>query len=156
MLLGTFRQPRRLMAFGSVSKEVVAWQGNIAGCGHANSLLLVLTLRTLRRANAIAPTVTPRGLVDDVTLDWKGPQGDIGGDLVRALGIMHSSMRELKVVLQPEKSGYLASSRRRARLLGEEPRPRAARAEGPPHAGEEEDDRHAGEEAAAGHAPQGS
>ncbi|CAK0805455.1 unnamed protein product, partial [Prorocentrum cordatum] len=70
MLLSTYRQPRTLAAFNTTSDLFVAWQGNIAGCGHANSLLLVLTLRALQRAHSIAPSVTPRGLVDDVTLDW--------------------------------------------------------------------------------------
>ncbi|CAK0829323.1 unnamed protein product, partial [Prorocentrum cordatum] len=69
-----------------MSRAVVAWQGNIAGRGHANSLLLVLTLRALRRAHAIAPTVQPRGLADDVTLAWARPSAGHSKDLANALG----------------------------------------------------------------------
>ncbi|CAK0876423.1 unnamed protein product, partial [Prorocentrum cordatum] len=118
MLLASYRQPRSVAAFGAVSTSVVAWQGNIAGLGRASSLLLLLlTLRALQRARAIAPTVTPRGLVDDVTLDWQGPEDESGGELAKALGHFTDSMENLKLALQPEKSGHLASSRRRARIL---------------------------------------
>ncbi|CAK0862105.1 unnamed protein product, partial [Prorocentrum cordatum] len=40
VLLSTYRQPRTLAAFNTTSDLFVAWQGKIAGCGHANSLLL--------------------------------------------------------------------------------------------------------------------
>ncbi|CAK0891681.1 unnamed protein product [Prorocentrum cordatum] len=117
MLLSSYRQPRTLAAFNTTSDLFVAWQGNIAGCGHANSLLLVLTLRALQRAHTIAPSVTPRGLVHDVTLDWSGPRGEADDSLAEAPRSFASSMVELRLVMQPQKSGYLASSRRRARLL---------------------------------------
>ena len=117
MLLSTYRQPRTLAAYDTMSRAVVSWQGNIAGCGHANSLLLVLTLRALRRAHEIAPTVQPRGLVDDVTLAWTGPSTGRSDDLGKALCSFTDSVAELQLVLQPQKSGFLASSRRRALQL---------------------------------------
>ncbi|CAK0872994.1 unnamed protein product, partial [Prorocentrum cordatum] len=117
MLLITYRQPRTLAAFNTTSDLFVAWQGNIAGCGHASSLLLVLTLRVLQRAHSIAPSVTPRGLVDDATLGWSGPRGVPGDSLSEALKSFSLSMVELKLVMQPQKSGCLASSGQRARLL---------------------------------------
>jgi len=114
MLLSTYRLPRCLKAFGSLSRSLVAWQGNIAGCGHANSLLLVLTLKALQRGYEMAPTVTPRALVDDVTLDWQGP--DVSGckGMKVALESITSSFQDLKLVMQPAKCGYLASSRKMA------------------------------------------
>ena len=33
--------------FNTSSRGVIAWQGNIAGCAHANSLLMILTLSPL-------------------------------------------------------------------------------------------------------------
>ncbi|CAK0838396.1 unnamed protein product [Prorocentrum cordatum] len=117
VLLSTYRQPRALAAFNTTSDLFVAREGNIAGCGHANSLLLVLTLRALQRAHAVAPSVTPRGLVDDAALDWSGPRDVPDDGLSEALRSFSSSMVELRLVMQPQKSGHLASSRRRARLL---------------------------------------
>ncbi|CAK0828526.1 unnamed protein product [Prorocentrum cordatum] len=117
MLLSTYRQPRTLAAFNTTSDLFVAWQGNIAGCGRANSLLMVLALRALQRAHAIAPSVTRRGLVDAATLDWSGPRGVSDNSLSEALKSFSSSMVELKLVMQPQKSGRLASSRLRARLM---------------------------------------
>ncbi|CAK0837890.1 unnamed protein product, partial [Prorocentrum cordatum] len=117
MLLSTYRQPRVLAAFGTTSDPFVARQGNIAGCGHANSLLMVLTLRALRKAHALAPSVTPRGLVDDATLDWSGSKEADDDSLVTAPSSFSADMVELKLVMQPQKSGSLASSRRRAKLL---------------------------------------
>ena len=54
------------------SEMVITHRGNVAGCSHAATLLALFTLRPLRAAQQIAPTVTPRGLVDAAALQWKG------------------------------------------------------------------------------------
>ncbi|CAK0841288.1 unnamed protein product [Prorocentrum cordatum] len=102
MLLSTYRQPRTLAAFNAMSRAVVAWQESIAGRGHAISLLLVLTLRALRRAHAIAPTAQPRRLVDDATLAWAGPSAGHSKDLTSALSSSTVSAADLQLVMQPQ------------------------------------------------------
>ena len=114
MLLDSYRQVRCLKAFNSLSKGVVAWQGNIAGCSHATTLLMMLTLRALRRAAALAPTVMPRALVDDITLNWQGPSASGVGGLYEAVNSIMESMKKFNLVMQPAKSGFLAASRNTA------------------------------------------
>ncbi|CAK0811969.1 unnamed protein product, partial [Prorocentrum cordatum] len=108
--------------------EMVAPEGNIAGCGHANSLLMVLTLRALRKTHALAPSVTQRGLVDDVTLDWSGPKEADDDSLVTALSsfsvdMMKHWVRNLghelhgrKVLRTQEKRRLQALAERRGRM----------------------------------------
>ena len=64
------RQPRRLRAFGSLSRAFTAHQGILAGCNYATGMLFLLTLRAVRRLNSILPCVTPRALVDDISLQF--------------------------------------------------------------------------------------
>ena len=71
LLLELYRQPRRLSAFGSVSYEVTAYQGVLAGCSHACALVSVLLYRLLDHIRSFG--VIPRALVDDVTLYMAAP-----------------------------------------------------------------------------------
>ena len=59
MLLLSYREPRLIKAFGSVSVAVVSEQGNIAGCSHATTLLSVLFYRALRRSTQWHPRFGP-------------------------------------------------------------------------------------------------
>eukprot|EP00959_Pyramimonas_sp_CCMP1952_P203212 4249704-Pyramimonas_sp.AAC.1 len=64
--------PRAVKAFGSVSVLQEVGQGILPGCTHATTLLTVLMIRTLIRVKEICPTIHPRALVDDGTLQWVG------------------------------------------------------------------------------------
>ena len=72
MLIQAYRQPRTLRAHGSASKFFISEQGIIAGCSHATTILEVLLYRAMRRLSARCPTITPRQLVDDISLRWAG------------------------------------------------------------------------------------
>eukprot|EP00959_Pyramimonas_sp_CCMP1952_P136377 2854023-Pyramimonas_sp.AAC.1 len=64
--------PRAVKAFGSVSVLHEVGQGILPGCSHATTLLTVLAIRTLISVKEICPTIRPRALVADGTLQWVG------------------------------------------------------------------------------------
>ncbi|CAK0865013.1 unnamed protein product [Prorocentrum cordatum] len=66
MLLELYRHTRRLCAFGSISYDVIAWQGVLAGCAHACAMVSLLLHRLLQRIRCLG--VVPGALIDDVTL----------------------------------------------------------------------------------------
>ncbi|CAK0877814.1 unnamed protein product, partial [Prorocentrum cordatum] len=68
MLVDLRRQPRRLPAFASPSHICVAHRGMLAGCNHAGGTLFLLTPRAVKRIDGISPQVTPRALVDHVSV----------------------------------------------------------------------------------------
>ena len=45
MLIMAYRQPRALKAYQSLSRTTIAHQGNLAGCSHATTCLIVLLYR---------------------------------------------------------------------------------------------------------------
>eukprot|EP00959_Pyramimonas_sp_CCMP1952_P335613 7027507-Pyramimonas_sp.AAC.1 len=69
-LVTSYKMPRAVKAFGSISYMREVEQGILPGCTHATTLLTVLVIRTLISAHEICPTVHPRALVDDCTLQW--------------------------------------------------------------------------------------
>ncbi|CAK0897269.1 unnamed protein product, partial [Prorocentrum cordatum] len=75
------RQPWRLQAFGSVSYEVVSYQGVLAG-----------------------------PLVDDVALQWARTAGSNAGVLWAAVTRFREEAKKLGIIAQPAKSGYVPSS----------------------------------------------
>ena len=110
MLLKAYRQPRAIKAFGSFSKMVIAHQGNVAGCSHAATALVVLMTRAIKRAAAISPDIEIRLVVDDNTLQAAGKDQQTANELYQATYSYMSDLKELKMVVQPAKSGYVATS----------------------------------------------
>ncbi|CAK0796737.1 unnamed protein product, partial [Prorocentrum cordatum] len=91
---------------------VRAFQGILAGCTHATTLLMVLLTRSIRQTMSVAPQVQPKDLVDDVALCWVG--NDPGGvrEMAIATRAFCRAVRPLGLVLQMDKSGHLTTSRR--------------------------------------------
>ncbi|CAK0903414.1 unnamed protein product, partial [Prorocentrum cordatum] len=109
LLVELYRQLRRLQAFGSVSYEVVSYQVALAGCTHACALVSVLMHRVLGRARCMG--VTPRALVDDVALQWVRTAGSNVGVLWAAVTRFRVEAKQLGIIVQPAKSGYVTSSK---------------------------------------------
>ncbi|CAK0847000.1 unnamed protein product, partial [Prorocentrum cordatum] len=108
MLLELYRQPRRLCAFGSISHDVVAWQGALAGCTHACAMVSLLLHRLLQRIRGLG--VVPKALIDDVALrmaDFGAPALD---KLWAAVTRFREGARELGISIQREMSGYVTPS----------------------------------------------
>eukprot|EP00959_Pyramimonas_sp_CCMP1952_P322165 6741452-Pyramimonas_sp.AAC.1 len=68
MLVDVYRQPRRLRCYGSISRQCCSRQGISADCSHATGMLVLLTLRALKGISSISPCISPRALVDDVSI----------------------------------------------------------------------------------------
>eukprot|EP00959_Pyramimonas_sp_CCMP1952_P299535 6264953-Pyramimonas_sp.AAC.1 len=60
MVLASYRCPRVIQAFGSVSRQVVTNQGILAGCSHANSTMHVLLHRVTVKMRTLYPAARPR------------------------------------------------------------------------------------------------
>ena len=111
MLILAYREPRVLKAFQSHSTMTVALQGNLAGCSHATTCLTVLLYRALRRASALHHRqVKPRALVDDCSLQWLAVEGAKVSELGEVVSCFFSDLKNLKMIVQPSKSGYVATT----------------------------------------------
>ncbi|CAK0818307.1 unnamed protein product, partial [Prorocentrum cordatum] len=98
MLLELYRQPRRLCAFGSISYDVVAWHGVLAGCAHACAMVSLLLHRLLRSIRGLG--VVPGALMGDVALrvaDFRVPALD---RLWAAVTRFREGARELGIIIQ--------------------------------------------------------
>eukprot|EP00959_Pyramimonas_sp_CCMP1952_P313813 6568997-Pyramimonas_sp.AAC.1 len=84
VLIQSYSQPRTLRAHGSESSLFTSYQGIVAGCSHATTVLEVLMHRAVRRLSALCPTVTPRQLVDDISLRWAGWARDCALEVAEA------------------------------------------------------------------------
>ncbi|CAK0904672.1 unnamed protein product [Prorocentrum cordatum] len=80
-------------------------------------MLFVLTFRALKRLNQIAPCVTPRALVDDVSLQLVATTPDTLPQLEKAVRIFKYDAQVLGLNTQPKKSGIVAASGRSKRLF---------------------------------------
>ena len=92
-----------------VLRGVVTVQGNVAGCSHATTLLRLLLLRTVRHIGASYASVTPRVLVDDLSLQWRGHCEASSIKLAQAAKEFLQALEELSLVPQEEKSFFLIS-----------------------------------------------
>ncbi|CAK0882632.1 unnamed protein product [Prorocentrum cordatum] len=108
VLLELYRQPRGLCAFGSISCDVVAWQGVLAGCTRACAMVSLLLHRLLQRIRCLG--VVPRALIDDVTLhmaDFMVPALDTPW---AAATRFREGALEFGIISQREKSGHVTPS----------------------------------------------
>ena len=117
LLIMSYREPRVLKANGSCSKTTVAHQGNLAGCAHATTCLSVMLYRALRRVSALNSYIRPRGLVDDVSLQWVATNGAKIDELQTGVKQFFDDVKELNLVLQTSKSGFIATTQRLVRLF---------------------------------------
>ena len=60
----------------SLNTSAEVYQGVLAGCTHAPTLLFVLTYRVIQRLSQMCENVTPHQLMDDATLHFVGPAND--------------------------------------------------------------------------------
>eukprot|EP00959_Pyramimonas_sp_CCMP1952_P445419 9325834-Pyramimonas_sp.AAC.1 len=73
LLIQSYMAPRRVDAFGSLSEAYVSFQGMLAGCSAASSVMLAVLLRPVQSVVQRFPSVRARALMDDVSLQWGGP-----------------------------------------------------------------------------------
>ena len=85
MLVCSYRQPRRIRGFNSLSRSYTSYQGILAGCSHATTLMQVLLIRPLQRLKREFEFVVPRGLMDDVSFQWVGLQAKFAGVVFNAV-----------------------------------------------------------------------
>ncbi|CAK0797341.1 unnamed protein product, partial [Prorocentrum cordatum] len=109
LLVELRRQPGRLQAFVSASYEVVSYRGVLAGRARACALVSVLMCRVLGRARCAG--LTPRALVDDVTLQWVRAAGSDVSVAWAAVTRFREEAKHLGIIVQPAKSGYVTSSK---------------------------------------------
>ena len=110
MLIQCYIAPRRVDAFGSLSEAYISFQGILAGCSHACAMMLAVLLAPVRETIRRFPAVKVRALMDDVSLQWEGPVAS-GADVVfRAVRELCRRVAPIGLLLQPNKSGYLANS----------------------------------------------
>ena len=117
MLVCNYQQPRRIKGFNSLSRSYTSFQGILAGCSHATTLMQVLLLRPLQRLKREFEFVVPRGLMDDVSFQWIGRLAKYAGVVFNAVTAFAGYTRQLGFLLQASKSGYLASSTEAARAV---------------------------------------
>ncbi|CAK0839012.1 unnamed protein product, partial [Prorocentrum cordatum] len=103
--------------YGHRSCFVKVEQGILAGCARAACMLEVLTLRALLRVREVHGALVPRALVDDVSVQYVGP--DPAG--VRALGVAVRAFQDDSTVLgscfNHTKSGAVAATTSPRRLM---------------------------------------
>ena len=85
MLLALYRCPRAVQAFGSRSRDVTSYQGILAGCSHANTLMQLLLHRVVVRLVHLYKDVKPRVLMDDASFQWIGDSPRDSGPLLGAV-----------------------------------------------------------------------
>eukprot|EP00959_Pyramimonas_sp_CCMP1952_P473196 9501325-Pyramimonas_sp.AAC.1 len=111
MLLESYVQPRVIHAYGCWSLLTVALQGMLAGCAHATTLLNILALRVISKVHPKHCTIMSRALVDDSALQWTGSNLLGGSEISEAISEFKGNVRELGLIVQPEKSGWVSRSR---------------------------------------------
>ena len=116
LLILSYREPRLLRAHGSCSALTIAFQGNLAGCGHAVTCMALMTYRAVLRASALNSYMRPRLLVDDCSLQWIARAGASIEDFHRVVRMLFSDLRELRLVLQASKSGFIATAQKLVKL----------------------------------------
>ena len=75
MAILCYQLPRALLVMGSFSALVEAFQGILAGCSLAPTLLRVILLRASRSTQLCYPRVKLRVLLDDAALSWTTSKG---------------------------------------------------------------------------------
>eukprot|EP00959_Pyramimonas_sp_CCMP1952_P139336 2916177-Pyramimonas_sp.AAC.1 len=108
VLVDLHGQPRRLRAFGSLSRHFCAHQGILAGCNHATGVLFLLNFRAPERLNAIAPRVTPEALVRDASIQFTSDNPKNTDQLVIAVKAFTHDSRAQGLRAQVDKSGLVA------------------------------------------------
>ena len=88
----------------------ISFQGILAGCSHACANMLVVMLNPVRHTIQRFPTVKARVLMDDVSLQWQGPDVQRADGVFAAVRDLCSRLAPIGLLLQPNKSGFLAHS----------------------------------------------
>ena len=118
MVLCSYRCPRVVQAFGSLSAAVSTNQGILAGCSHANTMMHLLLHRVVAKCCTLFPTISPRILMDDASFQWIGSDLKSSGPLLGAVQWFSRKASRLGLLLQVAKSGFVASSVRAAAKIG--------------------------------------
>ena len=70
---------------------------------------MVLAMRAAQRMWEVAPSVRARALADDITLHWTSSNLSSCVELRRATAQYIADMAQLRIAVQPDKSGYVAT-----------------------------------------------
>ena len=117
MLIQSYIAPRMIDAFGSLSEAYVSFQGILAGCSAASSVMMAILLQPIKRTIGRFPGVQARALMDDVSLQWQGPDVDEASQVLGATKELCRQVLPIGLLLQPNKSGFVSLSTAAERKL---------------------------------------
>eukprot|EP00959_Pyramimonas_sp_CCMP1952_P199769 4178402-Pyramimonas_sp.AAC.1 len=99
--LQTYMVPCTMRAYANVSSLFVSCQGILAGCAHAASVLMLVLYRVVDGQYKLYPQVCARVLMDDITMQWHGPDSRGATVLDTCVRNFASDVYPLGLILQP-------------------------------------------------------
>ncbi|CAK0828696.1 unnamed protein product, partial [Prorocentrum cordatum] len=118
-LLTSYQAPRMILAAGMASPAFGTTGTVLAGCACATAVAKLPVLGALLAAGATSPLVTPRNVVDDISLQAVGTARLVKLQMVAASCEVVRQLREQHLPLNESKSVFLASSPQLAKELSE-------------------------------------
>ncbi|CAK0891345.1 unnamed protein product, partial [Prorocentrum cordatum] len=118
-LLTSYQAPRMILAAGMASPAFGTTGTVLAGCACATAVAKLPVLGALLAAGATCPLVTPRTVVDDISLQAVGTARLVKLQMVAASCEVVRQLREQHLPLNESKSVFLASSPQLAKELSE-------------------------------------
>ncbi|CAK0867581.1 unnamed protein product, partial [Prorocentrum cordatum] len=118
-LLTSYQAPRMILAAGMASPAFGTTGTVLAGCACATAVAKLPVLGALLAAGATSPLVTPRNVVDDISLQAVGTARLVKLQMVAASWEVVRQLREQHLPLNESKSVFLASSPQLAKELSE-------------------------------------
>ncbi|CAK0873828.1 unnamed protein product [Prorocentrum cordatum] len=112
--------PRMILAAGMASPAFGTTGTVLAGCACATAVAKLPVLGALLAAGATCPLVTPRNVVDDISLQAVGTARLVKQQMLASSCAVVRQLREQHLPLNESKSVFLASSPQLAKELSEE------------------------------------
>ncbi|CAK0852813.1 unnamed protein product [Prorocentrum cordatum] len=119
-LLTSYQAPRMILAAGMASPAFGTTGTVLAGCACATAVAKLPVLGALLAAGATCPLVTPRNVVDDISLQAVGTARLVKRQMLVSSCEVVRLLREQHLPLNESKSVFLASSPQLAKELSEE------------------------------------
>ncbi|CAK0815915.1 unnamed protein product, partial [Prorocentrum cordatum] len=118
-LLTSYQAPRMILAAGMASPAFGTTGTVLAGCACATAVAKLPVLGALLAAGAACPLVTPRNVVDDISLQAVGTARLVKQQMLASSCEVVRQLREQHLPLNESKSVFLASSPQLAKELSE-------------------------------------
>ncbi|CAK0790894.1 unnamed protein product [Prorocentrum cordatum] len=118
-LLTSYQAPRMILAAGMASPAFGTTGTVLAGCACATAVAKLPVLGALLAAGATCPLVTPRNVVDDISLQAVGTARLVKQQMLASSCEVVRQLREQHLPLNESKSVFLASSPQLAKELSE-------------------------------------